>query len=229
MMGKGKSAIITPLLSLHLNIIKKKNIYIIVPKHLVKQTNATLKDYLDIFQIENIFIRSEDDIKNEFLESKFLESEFKSNQDIVFLIDEFDSLINPLKSNFNLIKEENYSQGNIKTNDIRNIIRNIIDNNYYTKDKFLEEIRKYRSIFNGELLADNILSIIEQLKNNEIKFNINWGMDSDELFAIPYRSKDKPIKNSSFTSIIKTMFFVYNNWVNIGSTISCVLGLSPNC
>ena len=40
---KGKSAIITPLLSLHLNIIKYKTIYIIVPKHLVKQTKETLK------------------------------------------------------------------------------------------------------------------------------------------------------------------------------------------
>jgi hypothetical protein len=51
MMGKGKSAIITPLLSLHLNIIKGQKIYIIIPKHLVKQTEATLKDYIDIFQI----------------------------------------------------------------------------------------------------------------------------------------------------------------------------------
>jgi hypothetical protein len=214
MMGKGKSAIITPLLSLYLTIIKKKKIYIIVPKHLVKQTEATLKDYLDIFQIENILIRSEDDIKNDFLEGKFLEDESISNNNIVFLIDEFDSLINPLKSNFNFI-EENLSQEDINTDDIRNIIRNIIDNNFNTRDKFLEEIRKYESIFNGELLADNILSIIEQLNNNEIKFNINWGMDSDKLFAIPYRGKDKPIENSSFTSIIKTLFLSYYYYIKI--------------
>ena len=118
MMGKGKSAIITPLLSLHLNIIKGQKIYIIVPKHLVKQTQSTLRDYIDIFQIKDIYIKSEDDIKKEFLEGKFIE-----NINIVFLIDEFDSLMNPLKSNFNYVEKSV-----IETINISRIIRNIINN-----------------------------------------------------------------------------------------------------
>ena len=45
MMGKGKSAIITPLLALHFNMLYNKQIYIIVPKHLVKQTKDIMNDY----------------------------------------------------------------------------------------------------------------------------------------------------------------------------------------
>ena len=32
--------------------------------------------------------------------------------------------------------------------------------------------------------------------------NIKWGIDKKKLYAIPYRNKDKPLKNSSFSSII---------------------------
>ena len=35
------------------------------------------------------------------------------------------------------------------------------------------------------------------------------------MIAIPYRSKDKPIKNSSFTSIIKTLFLSYYYYISI--------------
>jgi len=211
MMGKGKSAIITPLLSFYFNIIKKQFVYIIVPKHLVKQTQSTLQDYIDIFQIKNIIIKSEDDIKKDFLDEIFN----VKNNNIIFLIDEFDSLINPLKSNFNYIKEVNESLDFSFIKDIRTFIFNIINMNYNNKEQIKLEIRKYPKIVNKEFVVNNILSIIEQIKNEEIKFNINWGIDSDELLAIPFRSKDKPIKNSSFTSIIKTLFLSYYYYINI--------------
>ena len=202
MMGKGKSAIITPLLSLHLNIIKKQDIYIIVPKHLVKQTEATMKDYLDIFKITNIFIKSDEEIKENFLDGMFYKIE-----NTVFLIDEFDSLINPLKSNFNYVLNKS-----IETENIGNIIKTIITEN---KDNLftLTKINIQEDLLNKELFAENLISIIEQLKNKEIKFNIDWGIHSEELFVIPFRSKDKPIKNSSFTSCIKTIFLTYYYYI----------------
>jgi hypothetical protein len=211
MMGKGKSAIITPLLSLYFNIIKDKNIYIIVPKHLVNQTRSTLQDYLDIFQIKNIFIKSDDDIKKEFLEGKFIEI-----KKTIFIIDEIDSLINPLTSNFNNLKIENFiDHDKFKIDDIRTLIKSIINIDVLTREQLIDEIKKYPAISNQDLLADNILSIKEQLRNYEIKFNIDWGIDSDELFAIPFRSKDKPIKNSSFTSVIKTLYLSYYYYIII--------------
>ena len=209
MMGKGKSSIITPLLSLYLSIIKKQKIYIIVPNHLVKQTNSTLEDYLAIFQIDDILIKSEDEIKKEFLDESLIKT-----QDTVFLIDEFDSFINPLKSNFNYIQDD-ITDDKINIDDIRSVIKNIIDLHIIKHNELLEEIIKYKTIKNPSVLADNILSIIEQLINAKIKFNINWGIDSEKLFAIPFRNKDKPLKNSSFTSCIKTLFLTYYYYIKI--------------
>jgi len=209
MMGKGKSAIITPLLSLHLNIIFDQEIYIIVPKHLVKQTKETLNDYLNIFQIKKIYIKSDDEIKKDFIENKI------SKTKTVFLIDEFDSLINPLKSNFNYILNKN-----IKVDDIVSIIKIIIENNK-EKLKNKEEILKESllsiindKIKNPDLFLNNIISIIYQLNNNLLKYNIMWGIDS-RLYAIPFRNKDKPIENSSFSSCILTIFLTFYYYIII--------------
>jgi TPR repeat protein len=205
MMGKGKSAIITPLLSLHLSIIYDQTIFIIVPKHLVNQTRETINDYINILEIKKIFIFSEDDIKK-----MFLYNEIKKNN-TVFLIDEFDSLINPLKSNFNFIKKYDIKVDNI-SNKIKNIINNIKDK-LKIKEKITEDmIRKIindESIHNIDLFIKNIISIINQINNDLLKYNIMWGIDSNKLYAIPYRSKDNPIENSSFSSCILTIFLTY--------------------
>jgi len=37
-MGKGKSAVLTPLLAIYFAIKEKKEVYIIVPSHLLNQT-----------------------------------------------------------------------------------------------------------------------------------------------------------------------------------------------
>jgi len=209
MMGKGKSAIITPLLSLYLNIIYNQTVYIIVPKHLVKQTIETLKDYINIFQIKKIYIKSEDEIKKDFIKNNI------SKINTVFLIDEFDSLLNPLKSNFNYILEKN-----IEVDDIVGIIKLIIENN---KDKLKNKIKISNEsicsiindkIKNSDLFLDNIITIIDQLYNNLLKYNIMWGIDS-RLYAIPFRNKDKPIENSSFSSCILTIFLTYYYYIII--------------
>jgi len=209
MMGKGKSTVITPLLSLYLNLIKNQYIYIIVPKHLEEQTKKILNDYLNIFQVHNIFIKSEDQIKKDFLDKNIYINKIHKNT--VFLIDEFDSLINPYKSNFNLVEQKS-----IETNIISNVIKNIIINNKdnlndINRDIILSYIPHI--IKNKEFLADNLISIIHQLKNGQFKYNIHWGIDSENLYAIPFRNKDKPIKNSSFVSCIRTIFLTYYYYI----------------
>jgi len=234
MMGKGKSAIITPLLSLYLSIIKKiENVYIIVPKHLVKQTEDTLNNYINIFQKNNIYIKSEDEIKKDFLDGNL------KSKEIVFLIDEFDSLINPLKSNFNYIKKQIEL---IDINEISSLIKIIINDNIneldrhenITKEKLMTIIEQNRIIKNKNLLADNIITIIEQLNNNSLKYNIKWGIDSNKLYAIPFRSKDKPIENSSFTSCIMSVFLTYYYYIiimkyNIDENIFNLLKYNKDC
>jgi len=214
MMGKGKSSIITPLLSLHLNIIKDQTIYIIVPKHLVNQTISTLQDYIDIFQIKNIFIKSEDDIKQDFLKGDFK----NDNNNKVFLIDEFDSLMNPLKSNFNYVTNKSLNIDYI-SDIIKTIIElnkvNLSNNETIPQDILIQKINENKKIKNNQKLAENIFSIINQLNQKELKYNIQWGIDSENLYAIPFRSKDKPIENSSFVSCIQTIFLTYYYYIII--------------
>jgi hypothetical protein len=61
MMGKGKSAIITPLLSLYYTLIEHKRVYIIVPDHLVEQTMITIKAFAFIFNIKFMVIKDRDE------------------------------------------------------------------------------------------------------------------------------------------------------------------------
>jgi len=203
MMGKGKSSIITPLLTLYFNIIHKIKVYIIVPKHLVKQTKGTLDYYNFIFNLD-IEVISGDDIKY-----KFLIEDIKKKS--IFLIDEFDSLINPLKSNYNLITSKNIEINNIGII-IKNFIKQIIDKliNKIDISKCEIDILLYDiELKNKHILIANILLFINQIYSNKLKYNINWGIDKENLYAIPYRNKDNPLENSSFSSVILTLFLTY--------------------
>jgi len=212
MMGKGKSAIITPLLALYFNIIYKKEVYIIVPKHLVKQTNDTIYDYLCIFEIDNIYISSEDQIKNDYLHKKI------NVDNSIFLIDEFDTLISPLKSEYNLIMEKNINIKNIGLI-IKNIIINLEEKLNKKIDISVCDIESYLIddiiIKNKDIFIKNLISIINQINNETLKLNISWGIDKQKLYAIPYRNKDKPIENSSFSSVILTVFLTYYYYIII--------------
>ena len=98
MMSKGKSVIITPLLALHFALIYNKTVFIIVPYHLKPSTIERFNNITYIFNCEEkIKIFSDNEIKLEYLNGRF-----KSNKEYVMIIDEFDSLIDPNKSNFNI-------------------------------------------------------------------------------------------------------------------------------
>ncbi len=208
MMGKGKSAVITPLLALHFSIIYGKIVYIIVPTHLLKQTKETINKYVKIFNIQNnIKIVSDIEIKKLFLAGEF-ENRINNNN-IIFLIDEFDSIINPLKSNYNEIIDKNISVSNlykilkeivikIKNQGIRCVTMSDIDETNYKLLGFSES--------NLKLIIQDVNNIIEQIKNNTFKENINWGIHVENCYAIPYLNKDKPLLDSNFSSSVLTVF-----------------------
>ena len=204
MMGKGKSSIITPLLALHFCIIYSKKVYIIVPKHLVKQTIETLNEYKFIFNMD-IQVISGEDIKYQYLNDKI------TIKDSIFLIDEIDYLINPLKSNYNLVTSKTIKInhiGIIIKNFIKQIIDKLINKTEISKceiDILLYDIK----LNNKDIIITNLLLIINQLYSNKLKYNINWGIDKENLYAIPYRNKDNPLDNSSFSSIFLTLFLTY--------------------
>ena len=207
MMGKGKSSVITPLLILYFSLIHKKEIYIIVPEHLIKQTENTLMTYINIFNLNNIYILSDSDIKKKFLDGEFT----KNNENKIMLIDEIDSILDPLKSNFNLVKE--------KTKDINNIYEIIL---YIVKEISkgikidnidMTNIKKHNTI--KEFIKKDIKSILQQIETNKLKENINWGISHITCCAIPYLNKDKPLLKSNFSSCTLTILLTLYYYIII--------------
>jgi hypothetical protein len=205
-MGKGKSSVITPLLTLYFILVLKKIVYIIVPQHLKNQTKSTMYNYEILFDIE-VIIRTDFEIKKDFLNGHF--SDIEKNKDIIFLIDEFDSLLDPTKSTFNLIDNTDYYNINNLISLIYDII--ITDNldledlKILTKDKFKSNTEN-DNIQICKFLIKDIKKIKEDLDNNKLIENINWGIHPEKCYVIPYSAKDTPALTSNFSSCILTIY-----------------------
>jgi hypothetical protein len=203
MMGKGKSAIMTPMLSLYFSIVHNKNIIIIIPSHLEKQTHKTMDEIIHIFDLSNkIKILTDTTIKKYYLADVFLNND---NTDTVMLIDEFDSILDPMKSNFNIINEKEKSN---------NLLFNLLKPNFTESIKeqinFIKSgninIRILKDETYEKLVLSEIKNIKEQLENETLSENINWGVHPLKGYAIPYRSKGNPLLNSNFSSSVLTVY-----------------------
>ncbi len=215
MMGKGKSAIMTPMLMLYFSLIANKIPYIIVPEHLILETKLNMDEYALLFGSEHeVFSGSE--IKNLFLSGQFLDSETNINK--VFIIDEFDSLLDPTKSNYNIVENKP-----LDTKHLYEFIKKIV----YLMSSLdmkefnpvdVEKLKPFDS--NGkidETIAVNIIKDINQIYKNiqadTFVENINWGISKDNFLAVPYLNKDKPIANSNFSSCVITIFLTLYYYV----------------
>ena len=209
MMGKGKSAVMTPMLMLYFALIVEKQPYIIVPEHLVNDTKSDINNYGLVFGVtDKVTVLSASEVKNQFLEGEFILNEDNKNK--VFIIDEFDSLLDPIKSNYNIVDKKE-----INTTNLYRFIHQVV---YLIKLKNLKNINisdidllKPFAKFNlTEPIIINILQEINQIyqsiQSDSFVENINWGIDSKKYLVVPYINKDKPIENSNFTSCIITIF-----------------------
>lgn len=223
MMGKGKSAVLTPLLLLYFSIVYDKHVYIIVPKHLERQTNDVLQNYVLFFNIKNFTIINDINIKNEFLESKF--NNLNENKKKIFIFDEFDYLIDPIKSNFNLITNKD-----IPVIEICKFLLPIVEKMDKTTKKItdIEDVKKYNCDI-IDLFITDINNVLKLIKNDKLIENINWGIDPNKLYAIPYLNKDHPLDKSHFSSFIVTCFltiyyyFIYNNYEITDNAFKCII------
>ncbi len=208
MMGKGKSSTMTPLLALYFILIYDMKIYVIMPEHLVNDSFYFINQYMHINNCEsNITICSDTTIKTKFLESEF--DNIEANKQTIFIIDEFDSLLDPLKSNFNIVEN--------KTVPVLDFAKFI-----YSKVKKLKhgEYIKYSEEISpiDKIILSDINNIIKSIESYNLVENINWGIDKNKCYAIPYNKKDKPAINSNFSSVILTIFLtlyyyiVINDW-----------------
>ena len=243
MMGKGKSAIITPILSLYFILNCSKKIIIIVPDHMVHSTNDIIQNYKFIFNLKkykfdnddteykklrkqgltikiidyyksiiddhNIMIISDTKIKELFLLGLFSN---RDNNDIVMLIDEFDYILDPIKSNLNIT--------NIKDIEINHIIDILIPTGNIDENiSFIENGK----INESKVVDDNVIILINneirntlsQIHNKTLKENIKWGIHPKLLYAIPFLYKDKPLESSFFSSCILTIYLTLYYYIGI--------------
>ena len=188
MMGKGKSSVLTPLLTMYFVLNHNKTVYIVVPEHLKKQTMKTMEPYIKIFGMDTVEI-----VTNVELYVSFLKGNIESQS--IFLIDEIDSLVDPLKSNFNLI--QTYKDRSIVTNLYNNI-------------KLFSERTDDTDILDGDImLYHDVQHYKQNLSNGILKYNINWGIHPIKAYAIPFINKDKSALESTFSSIVLTLFLTY--------------------
>ena len=221
MMGKGKSAMMTPLLTICFANYNK-NVIIVVPDHLKRQTQKTMIDYINIFRLnKNVEIYSDSEMKEKFLNGEFSNPIRNSNK--VMLIDEFDTVLDPIKSNFNITEKKNESVTILyqfmlpivklmKTSPqetIDNLIKAHLQSMTTTQTRipYTAEQIKY--------LSDDITNIYDQVKDNFLKENINWGIHPIKCFVIPYMNKDKPLLKSNFSSSIITVFLTLYYYIVI--------------
>jgi hypothetical protein len=197
MMGKGKSCVLTPLLTMYFVLNYGKIVYIIIPEHLKKQTLKIMEPYIKIFNMNTVKIMT-----NIELYVLFLEENIES--DSIFLIDEIDSLVDPLKSNFNLI------QTHKKKSEVLELYEKIVSYSGLNDSSSLTDTDK--------MLYDDIRHHKENLDKGILKYNINWGIHPTKAHAIPFISKDKPALESTFSSIVLTLILTMYYYYKIDNT-----------
>lgn len=207
MMGKGKSSIITPLLCNHICSNNLQPI-IIVPEHLVNQTESTMFEFKHFIRFNKILkIMSDYDAKLDFLHRKL------DDINNVFIIDEFDSLYNPIQSNFNKITEnkpldnvtelmgkiwttiDSFYDGTLTdllSNTVECEVKQVLTNTYYVSDVTYGMSKKHQNKKN------NVLKCMQNEDDKQDKIKI-------DRLCIPYQRENSPCEGSLFKSNIITI------------------------
>jgi hypothetical protein len=240
LMGRGKTATITPLILLYnqFNTVESMSYFVVLPSHLTSSSFDILVKFSELFfnifintysldsnndiknddkliKINHINIISDENIKNYVLKSiiKNKSVGFIFNSKNIFIFDEIDSLIDPLKSNLNIPKEsidhdfkEFILENTFKI--ITNYFYNKKDNNYgidNITDSRADLVEAYKN------KMTYILSILRsQIYNQTYGYgNIKYSLDeliNDKtskykciFTAIPYSANNSPINSSEFT------------------------------
>jgi hypothetical protein len=182
MMGKGKSSVITPLIAINAQLSGKK-FYIVVPSHLLKQTNDTFSVIKTVFNLTHLDIITDNTAK-----LKLINNEFDS--EIILILDEVDMMLNPLQSTFQLIVPPKAHLPPEKIDELLRILMSLHDMQSHSGTFFSKELEKiYTSRYIKNI--DYGMSVINK-KNNK-------GMYSRTV--IPYARKDSPLEGSEFCSL----------------------------
>jgi hypothetical protein len=235
LMGRGKTNAITPLLLLYYYFDKQnKNFMIVLPQSLVKSSQDIMLRFIKYFN--NMYIQTYIDMDEKIIDHKYVlksQNQIKicsdvfvkinlleyfinkrgaknlsniDTSDVIFIFDEIDSMIDPLKSNLNIVTGETVKvpYRNFINSIVLSIINELITNNLNTN--FDEVFNVIKGRINNEESTRNIpetfiLSVKNKLKiakdfcikDSQILFNTREG------FGFGDYSYGKKIKNIRLT------------------------------
>lgn len=271
LMGKGKTAVITPLLITKIiTTLKNKNVIVILPAQLISQSieiiraaliffngvrvaefNYNINKNKDVSEFENIMeeyfnifgghvnqvvIMSDALLKHLYVTLKthnFVQELDLLKENNVVIFDEFDTLYDPLKSDFNEILEDTM----INTSGIlsKNIIAFAVDFIHYAienknntifdnfdiyakqleKFNYSDEFKKIIRKVSDKIYDDpesNTLSLLLKIIDsiNELQFNKNYGFPStishaEQFIAVPYEFVKTPVPGTKYSDVLITM------------------------
>ncbi len=262
LMGRGKTAVITPLLIMKEYFEKNQHSFIIIlPEQLVLTSytimNRFIKYFDNTFIIKNIsgkkmenlnednriFITSDvllktyivQKIKEKRIENKIDYHQLLSSETF-YIIDEIDSIIDPLKSNLNLVSDEpthieDYNRlCEIFLQLIFKNIDNIKEKNIDNLNHFVDELITDNEELNL-LLKKSIQFIIKKDFNGQGGYGFGaYNYDNYEFIyktnyftCIPYTFVDDPMNGSKFSdleiTLITTIYGYYLYWSRYGIRI----------
>lgn len=242
LMGKGKTSTLSPLIILYLLLHQDfYNYNIILPEHLVLQSFEIFYKNIELLNVKKInknIFENEENIINIFSDSyikKELLGLYISNNQIInifddksfFILDEIDTLINPLKSDLNIpINKKKHPEHDFIIDIllyISGLIMNFInfqveykENKINIKNKtFGNQVQDERTFCKENTKENhNFLKILTKkiqnvllIINNKI-YNKDYGFSKIEhifnnkinkLFAIPYNGVQNPVESSDFS------------------------------
>ena len=120
------------------------------------------------------------------------------------LIDEFDYIIDPTKSNYNITNKQNKISIMNEFNLLKPKNLTFDENVEHVKNGIINEMKLSEDT--KDTINKDIKNIIEQINMGKLKYNINWGIHPNKCIAIPYRCKDMPLLDSNFSSIFLTIY-----------------------
>lgn len=269
LMGQGKTSTLTPLLILE-NYFNKKydNFNIIIPNHLVEQSYDIMTKFLNILDYDVLIYKGKGKYSelinsinvidcNEY--KKYILdiiNDYPSSEEIkkMYIFDEIDSLIDPLKSELNIPDRDKIDHP--KRNEISGLIFEILKvknqlnpkkNNmsHNVKIKLNEEIIYSTNISEkqyAEFLENKMNSTLNLVNNMIINKDYGYGIfkgyeKSYESFmkknrtyftAIPYSAVNKPLDESQFSDFELFLFLTINCYILNGLRVNDIYSLMLN-
>jgi hypothetical protein len=213
MMGKGKTSIITPLLSIFIKIELSKTPTIITAEHLVNDTNKylsllnfcynySIKAYSDYEAKLRWIINTDNTLKSNITDNLlFIRYEYN-------IIDEFDSHHNYLQSMFNYVNSNEL----VIDEELFYYIFKYIYNKYNLNFYLLEDDKKYINEFLDSYYDDSKNMIYNQ------DYGFSFLLFKDDLecinrLAIPFTRKNTPVKKSNFSNILLTIILTIRTYI----------------